>query len=655
MMTLEIIRELSQWQPLHDEWNELLARSALRVPCLRHGFLTAWWAHLGGCGEWPHGELHAVLAREGGRLVAAAALFASVDREQSPVIAFVGSDAMADYLDVLAEPECLAPFVDALLDHLASPEAPVWRSIDLFNLCDDSPTGGELLRAAAARGWKAQPSRLSDCRHIPLEANWERYLARRVEKKHRHEIRRKLRRAAETPGLRWYFVEEPAAIAAAMGDLSLLLAENREKRDFLSPSVHAQWLDFLLAAHRGGWLRLAFLEIEGVRAAGCVAFDLHDCLWISNMGFDPRYRGLSPGSVLLSFVLQWAISAGRKAVDFLRGDEDFKLWFGSEPRGRYCLRLFAAPSEEESGDDRGTARAMDDAVLAAGLGAEAIVARGELPIGSSTDCEIVTCRTSNERLLRLFCKFGRHGESPGLAYEAQVYDELLHAWPGDVPPLHGLFLDDSTSRLVLALEYLKGGTPLDQVSQPKAGLLAAARWIARFHLWGETVSVPAFVRRCDTEFYRQWLRRVVDVSCRVQGRYPWLPALCERGMRRLPALLPPGTIIHGEYQANNILMCQGRNVAIDWDSAALGAGESDLANLTWGWDEDLASLCEQQYCLSRWPDGTPDDFDLRLAAARVFLHLRWLGDREGGNDVEAMTSSLDELAPLAAKFAELDR
>ena len=67
---------------------------------------------------------------------------------------------------------------------------------------------------------------------------------------------------------------------------------------------------------------------------------------------------------------------------------------------------------------------------------------------------------------------------------------------------------------------------------------------------------------------------------------------------------------------------------IDWESAALAAGEIDLASLTWGWDDDLASLCEQEYCLARWPDGTPDDFALRLTAARVFLHLRWLGDAE---------------------------
>src|SRR5208282_3481686 len=130
---------------------------------------------------------------------------------------------------------------------------------------------------------------------------------------------------------------------------------------------------------------------------------------------------------------------------------------------------------------------------------------------------------------------------------------------------------------------LEGATLLQQVSQPKAGVMAAARWIARFHRWSETAAVPSFLHRYDTEFYRVWMQRAGRFSRRLHERYPWLPELCERCQRRLPALLPPATIIHGEYQADNILVHNGRNVSTDWESAALAAGEIDLASLTWGW------------------------------------------------------------------------
>jgi thiamine kinase-like enzyme len=299
---------------------------------------------------------------------------------------------------------------------------------------------------------------------------------------------------------------------------------------------------------------------------------------------------------------------------------------------------------------------VSDDVLAAGLGADAITERVGLPITSSADCEIVTCRMGDNSLQRFFCKFGSIAEPAGpthrfgLGYEARVYDELLRAWPDDVPPLHGVFLDATSQTLVLSLEYLEGGTPLHQVSQSKDGLLAAARWIAQFHLWGETVTVPPFLRRYDADFYRTWVRRAADFTRRLHKRFPWLPSLCEQAMRRLPALLPAATIIHGEYQANNILVYRRRNVVTDWESAALAAGEIDLAGLTWGWDADVAMLCEQQYCLVRWPGGSPDDFAQRLNAARVYLYLRWLGDSQDEAENADTISDLGALALLAATF-----
>ena len=299
---------------------------------------------------------------------------------------------------------------------------------------------------------------------------------------------------------------------------------------------------------------------------------------------------------------------------------------------------------------------LDFEMLAAGLGAAEIIECAALSEPGSTDCEIITCRMPDGSLRRLFCKFGplAEAEQPphrfGVAYEAHVYDQLLPAWREDVPHLHGAFLDETTQTVGLALEFLEGAASLSQASQPRAGLMAAAQWIARFHRSSETAAVPSFLHRYDTEFYRVWMQRAGHFTRRLHERYPWLPELCERCQRRLPALLPPATIIHGAYQANNILVHGHRNVTIDWESAALAAGEIDLASLVWDWDDDLASLCQQQYCLTRWPDGTPDDFALRLAAARVFLQLRRLGDRDEEDVLEARIIDLQKLLPSAEKL-----
>jgi hypothetical protein len=304
---------------------------------------------------------------------------------------------------------------------------------------------------------------------------------------------------------------------------------------------------------------------------------------------------------------------------------------------------------------------LDHETLAAGLGVAAIVERSELPAAGRADCEIVTCRMGDGSPRRLFCKFGPLAEPApparcfGVGYEAQVYDQLLPAWPDDVPRLHGALLDEPTQTVGLALECLDSATLLQDLPQPKAGLTAAARWIGRFHRWSETVAVPTFLHRYDTEFYRAWMQRAGHFTRHLHERFPWLPDLCERCQRRLPALLPPATIIHGGYRAENILLRDSRAVAIDWESAALAAGEIDLASLTWGWGDELAALCRQQYGLARWPDGAPDDFDLRLTAARVFLHLQRLGDVDEGEDEGELLETIGELSPLAENLTALER
>ena len=65
---------------------------------------------------------------------------------------------------------------------------------------------------------------------------------------------------------------------------------------------------------------------------------------------------------------------------------------------------------------------------------------------------------------------------------------------------------------------------------------------------------------------------------------------------------------------------------VDWESAAVGPGEIDLATLTDRCDPEVVSRCELAYRRARWPDREPPDFAQRLDLARLYVHLRWLGD-----------------------------
>lgn len=250
--------------------------------------------------------------------------------------------------------------------------------------------------------------------------------------------------------------------------------------------------------------------------------------------------------------------------------------------------------------------------------------------------EILTCRLANGREVRLLCKYGTehndesYGHRGGIGYEAAVYREVVRSLPVPIARYYGTFIDPSSGNTWLFLEYLEGSARIHETEDPAAAMYMAADWIGRFHaaITPEASASWPFLNRYDIQYYLGWVRRTSAFAAGLHGRFPWLAELCERAEECFaPLLTAPPTIIHGEYYPNNILARAGSVYPVDWESAALAAGEIDLASLTEGWPEDTVQECERAYQRARWPDGAPESFRRTFAAAQVYLLFRWLGDR----------------------------
>jgi CelD/BcsL family acetyltransferase involved in cellulose biosynthesis len=174
---------------------------------------------------------------------------------------------------------------------------------------------------------------------VSLEGGWEGYLAR-LDKKQRHELRRKLRRAEEAPdGVRLRIVSPSDDVEFQMESFLSLMAFGAGKARFLQPAMRRQFTALTREAFRCGCLHLAFLDVGGTPAAAYWSFDYGNRLWVYNSGMNPAYAALSPGWVLVGRLIQWAIGAGRTEVDFLRGDEDYKFRLGGVERSIFRLTL----------------------------------------------------------------------------------------------------------------------------------------------------------------------------------------------------------------------------------------------------------------------------------------------------------------------------
>jgi CelD/BcsL family acetyltransferase involved in cellulose biosynthesis len=316
------------------EWNGLLSNSVTDTPFLRYEYQSVWWEHRGG-GEWGNARLVLVTAREDEKLVGIAPLFIS-EYDGQPVLLLIGSIEISDYLDLIVRMEDHARFISGLFDFLASTLTDKWRGVDWYNLPDSSPTLAALKAESTQRSWTHLEEMYRPTPRIALNGDFEEYLSR-VEKKQRHEIRRKMRRAGESGrGLRWY-ISDMQDVEAEIDSFLGLMEHEQGKAGFLHDDMRAQMRSVIRTAHEHGWLWLAFLEADGQRIAANLNFDYNNKLWGYNAGVNRDFMDLSPGWVLLGYVLQWACENKRVEFDFMRGDEEYKYRFGA--LNKYVMRV----------------------------------------------------------------------------------------------------------------------------------------------------------------------------------------------------------------------------------------------------------------------------------------------------------------------------
>jgi len=334
-MDFKLHKDFSEINPA--TWNTLVEHSIADTPFSRYEYLSEWWKTLGG-GEWKTAELVLVSASENDQLVGIAPLFiAEYDHQQALLL--LGSIEISDYLDLIVREADLSRFLAGLIDFLASSLAGNWSAIDWYNLPDNSPTLAALKADSEKRGWNYHEEIYRPTPRIALNGSFEEYLSK-IDKKQRHEIKRKMRRAAESDlNVRFVLIDRSADIEKEMNIFFDLMTQDPSKANFLHPAMREQMSVTIRAAFEQGYLWLSFLEVDGVKVASSLNFDYKNKLYGYNSGVSRAHMELSPGWVLLGHVIQWCCENRRHEFDFMRGDEDYKYRFGGV--NRFVMRAKA--------------------------------------------------------------------------------------------------------------------------------------------------------------------------------------------------------------------------------------------------------------------------------------------------------------------------
>ncbi len=333
-MNLTAYNQPELFQQLQNEWNGLLARSYSNRVFSTWEWQSTWWS------AYYPGELWVITCRDDqNRLIGIAPWFIDLTEQYGRVVRPIGCVEVTDYLDVIIDKDCTQVVMEALAEFAAAHK----ENYDLINLCnlpEDSPTYSDFAMILNQHGFEANLTQQEVCPVIHLPNEWDAYFEI-LDKKQRHELRRKLRRAEAAPEtIDWYIVGEQHDLNEEIERfLHLMAASQYDKAKFLQdPQNLAFFKAMVPITFKQHWLQLSFLMINGEAAAAYLNFVYGDSVQVYNSGLLPeKYGQLSPGIILLAHNIRTAIENGYKIFDFLRGNEIYKFRMGGQETRVFML------------------------------------------------------------------------------------------------------------------------------------------------------------------------------------------------------------------------------------------------------------------------------------------------------------------------------
>ena len=224
-MELTAYSDESAFDILSSEWNALLKRAPMDRIFYTREWHKTWWQ------AYRPGEPLILAAREGEVLAGIAPLFLTeTDRGRSAQI--IGCVDVTDYLDFIVDEAHQTAVYSAFADYLAS-RRDQFDVLDFCNIPYDSASRAILPDLLAERGFDVTVEQQEVCPVIKLPNNWAGYLSS-LDKKQRHEVRRKMRRAQGSDrAIDWYIVNGQQILEEEVSHfVRLMAASDPEKERF---------------------------------------------------------------------------------------------------------------------------------------------------------------------------------------------------------------------------------------------------------------------------------------------------------------------------------------------------------------------------------------------------------------------------------------
>lgn len=355
-MIVDLIDTIEELDRMEDDWDEVYATDPHARYFLSHGFLRQWLPAFNG--HWfvlaakptPRSRYEAFLplrmrtrALEDGHCVSELLMAGNYGADYTGIVAL--PDRARSAMPALARALKLLHWNQLSFDYVAADDM---RYLKLLNHL----SGPDLRIGTEARVNRRDNVDNLVCPEVPLPDDWDDYLSS-LSPNMRQKLRRLLRALDADPSLE-ITLPSAASIVDDVEAMNRLWVAKWEERKGAERArrIVATNRQMLLQAFVRGDLFMPILRENGRMVAALATFvdPIKRAAHFYMTGRDESFAGPSPGLLLHGYSIRALIERGVGLYDFMRGDEPYKLLFGTRQKPLQCIHV-ATRSGLNLGDD----------------------------------------------------------------------------------------------------------------------------------------------------------------------------------------------------------------------------------------------------------------------------------------------------------------
>jgi CelD/BcsL family acetyltransferase involved in cellulose biosynthesis len=325
MMELKVIDNIQDFEKLIPAWNQIYSELPLLTPFSASDWNFTWWKYYG-----KGKQLFILTIYQDNQLCGIVPLYIQ-QKKGAKIIKLLGS-GHSDYLDFLLLPELEKECLAFIYDYLFKQKN--WDILDLIDIPEISILIQDSTMLLSPLSTKVSILPGFICPYLQWEGSYDEFLKSKSSN-FRYDLKRKLKRAQQLGEVSFRIIENNMNDSISFAKIADIYEKRWAKKATISAIRSDSGQKLLLETK----IKIPVMTIKNEPIAFCLGFIEHNKFYYYIPSFDPEFINISPGQLLIAFIVENFHNLGITELDFMKGEEPYKFKWSTSVRTTHRLLI----------------------------------------------------------------------------------------------------------------------------------------------------------------------------------------------------------------------------------------------------------------------------------------------------------------------------